>query len=138
MEKPYQKPRTSSINIIRTLLRRMEWFINGLSNFVVKPGESAPKRLKYLKKGKTVTGAYYAALLDRLVDEVSKKRPHLKKTIFFHNDNASKDSCMVVVLCRTKKLNGKQKGIFRVICQLIKIFSIFFPGFCPGVKHGTK
>ena len=32
--KPYQKPRLSSINIIRTLFRRMEWFRSGLPNFV--------------------------------------------------------------------------------------------------------
>ena len=66
----------------------------------VKPGESAPKPPKtqsgkvmasvfwnahgvifidYLEKGRTITGAYYAALLERLVDEIRKKRPHLKK-----------------------------------------------------------
>ena len=33
----------------------------------------------YLEKGRAITGAYYAALLDRLVDEIRKKRPHLKK-----------------------------------------------------------
>ena len=33
---------------------------------------------------------YYAALLDRLVDEIRKKQPHLKKKkILFHYDNAS-------------------------------------------------
>ena len=72
-----------------------------------KLGESAPKRpktqqsakkvmasafsdshgvifIEYLKKGWTITGAHYAALLDRLVDEIRKKRPHLKKkTSFF-------------------------------------------------------
>ena len=64
-----------------------------------KPGENAPKRPKtqqssgyviasvfwdahgvtsndYLEKGRTITGSYYAALLDRLVDEIRKKRPH--------------------------------------------------------------
>ena len=75
--------------------------------------DSAPKRLKmqksaekvmasvfwdahgvtfidYLEKGRTTTGAYYAALLDRLVDEIRNKRPHLKKKkIIFHDDNAS-------------------------------------------------
>ena len=68
----------------------------------VKPGESAPKRPKtkqssgkvmvsifwnehgvvfinYLEKGRTITGTYYAPFLDRLVDEIWKKRPHLKK-----------------------------------------------------------
>ena len=43
----------------------------------------------YLEKGRMITGAYYAALLDRLVDEIRKKRPHLKKKkILFHDDNA--------------------------------------------------
>ena len=46
--------------------------------------------IDYLEKGRTITGAYYAALLDRLVDEIRKKRPHLKeKKILFHYDNAS-------------------------------------------------
>ena len=35
--------------------------------------------IDYLKKGRVITGAYYAALLDRLVDEIRKNRPHLKK-----------------------------------------------------------
>ena len=69
-----------------------------------EPSESAPKRPKtqrsagkvmasvfwnahgaifidYLKKGRTITGTYYGALLDRLVGEIRKKRPHLKKKI---------------------------------------------------------
>ena len=33
----------------------------------------------YLKKGTTITGAYFAALLDRLVDEIKEKRYHLHK-----------------------------------------------------------
>ena len=45
--------------------------------------------IDYLEKGRTITGTYYAALLDRLVDQMKKKRPHLKKkTILLHNDNA--------------------------------------------------
>ena len=35
--------------------------------------------IEYLEKGRTITGAYYAALLDRLTNEIRKKRPHLKK-----------------------------------------------------------
>ena len=35
--------------------------------------------IDYLEKGRTITGAYYAELLDRLVDEIMKKRPHFKK-----------------------------------------------------------
>ena len=43
-----------------------------------------------LEKGRTITGAYYAKLLDRLVEEIWKKWPHLKKkTILFYDDNAS-------------------------------------------------
>ena len=73
----------------------------------IKPGESAPKRPKtqqsigkvmasvfwdahgvifidYLEKERPITGAYYAALLDRLVDDIRRKRPHLKnKKSFF-------------------------------------------------------
>ena len=68
----------------------------------VKSDESAPKRSKtqqssekvmakvfwdahgvifidYLEKGRTITGAFYAALLDRLFGEIRKKRPLLKK-----------------------------------------------------------
>ena len=68
----------------------------------VKPGESALKRPKtqhstrkviasvfwdahgviyidYLEKGRIITGAYYAVLLNRLVVEIRKKRPHMKK-----------------------------------------------------------
>ena len=49
--------------------------------------------IDYLEKGKTITGAYYTALLDRLVNEIRKKRPHLKKKkIHFHNDNAPSHS----------------------------------------------
>ena len=45
--------------------------------------------IDYLDKGSTITGAYYAALLDWLVDEIRKKRPHLKKKkIFFHDANS--------------------------------------------------
>ena len=44
--------------------------------------------IDYLEKGRTITGAYYAALLDQLVDEIRKKPTHLKKKILFHDDNA--------------------------------------------------
>ena len=44
---------------------------------------------EYLEKGRTITGAYYAVLLDRLGDEIMKKRPHLKKKkIIFYDDDA--------------------------------------------------
>ena len=47
----------------------MEWFRNGLPNFVM--------------------GEALRALLDQLVVEIRKKRPHLKKEkILFHVDNA--------------------------------------------------
>ena len=42
-----------------------------------------------LEKARTIIGVYYAALLDRLVDEIRKKLPHLKKkNMLFHDDNA--------------------------------------------------
>ena len=45
--------------------------------------------INYLEKGRTITGAYYAALLDRLFHEIRKKGPYLKKKkILFHHDNA--------------------------------------------------
>ena len=45
--------------------------------------------IDYLEKGRTITEAYYAALLDRLVDQIGKKPPHLKKKkILYHDDNA--------------------------------------------------
>ena len=40
--------------------------------------------IDYIEKERTTTRAYYAALLDRLVDEIRKKRPHLmRKKSFF-------------------------------------------------------
>ena len=35
--------------------------------------------IDFLEKEMTITGAHYAALLNRLVDEIRKKRPYLKK-----------------------------------------------------------
>src|SRR5436190_5083057 len=37
--------------------------------------------IDYLEKGKTITGTYYASLLNKLKAEIEKKRPHLKKKI---------------------------------------------------------
>ena len=54
----------------------------------VKPGKNARKSfcdthsvifIDYLEKGKTITGAYYAALLDPLIGGIRKKRPNLEK-----------------------------------------------------------
>ena len=43
--------------------------------------------IEYLEKGRAVTRGYCAALLDRLVDDIRKKRPHLKmKKILFHDE----------------------------------------------------
>ena len=45
---------------------------------------------KRLDKGRAITGGYYAALLDRLVDGIRKKLPRLKKKkILFLHDNAA-------------------------------------------------
>jgi len=35
--------------------------------------------IDYLEKGKTIKGAYYAALLDQLSVQIKEKRPHLAK-----------------------------------------------------------
>ena len=40
----------------------------------------------YLEKGKTITGAYYAALLDQLAVQIKEKRQ--QKKVLFHEDNA--------------------------------------------------
>lgn len=45
--------------------------------------------IDYLQKGHTINSEYYIALLDRLKDEIAKKRPHMqKKKNLFHQDNA--------------------------------------------------
>lgn len=50
--------------------------------------------IDYLQKGRTITGEYYAALLERLNDELEKKRPHLaKKKVLFLQDNAKVHTC---------------------------------------------
>ena len=37
--------------------------------------------IEYLEKGKTITGQYYATLLDQLNDAIKAKCPHLAKKI---------------------------------------------------------
>lgn len=78
----------------------------------ISPGEKAPRKVKvipsagkvmatifwdahgillidYLEKGRTITGAYYVELLDRLNKKIKKDRLHLaKKKVLFHQDNA--------------------------------------------------
>ena len=45
--------------------------------------------IDYLQKEKTITGEYYASLLDRFDAILKEKRPHLaKKKVLFHHDNA--------------------------------------------------
>src|SRR5436190_23921294 len=54
--------------------------------------------IDYLQKEKTITGAYYASLLDKLKAELAEKRPHLqKKKILFHQDNASSHTSAVAM-----------------------------------------
>jgi hypothetical protein len=46
--------------------------------------------IDYLEKGNTINSEYHIALLERLNDEIKKKRPHLKKKkALFHQDNAA-------------------------------------------------
>ncbi|GFV30199.1 mariner Mos1 transposase [Trichonephila clavipes] len=50
------------------------------------------------QKGKIITGAYYASLLDKLKAELADKRPHLqKKKILFHQDNAPSHTSVVAM-----------------------------------------
>ncbi|KAM8702599.1 hypothetical protein ACLKA7_001935 [Drosophila subpalustris] len=45
--------------------------------------------IDYLQKEQTINSDYYMALLERLKDEIAKKRPHMaKKKVLFHQDNA--------------------------------------------------
>ncbi|KAF7266255.1 hypothetical protein GWI33_020292 [Rhynchophorus ferrugineus] len=45
--------------------------------------------IDYLEKGRTINSDYYIALLNRLMDEIAEKRPHLKKKkVLLHQDNA--------------------------------------------------
>jgi transposase len=45
--------------------------------------------IDYLEKGKRINSEYYMALLVRLKEEITKKRPHMKKKkVLFHQDNA--------------------------------------------------
>jgi Transposase. len=44
--------------------------------------------IKYLEKGKMITGMHYAELLRQFEVELQKKQPHLaKKKVLFHHDN---------------------------------------------------
>lgn len=87
----------------------------------ILPGEPAPKKAKtvpsagkvmatvfwdsqgiihidYLEKGRTITGQYYANLLDEFEAVLKEKRPHLKKKkVLFHHDNAPAHSSRVVM-----------------------------------------
>lgn len=52
--------------------------------------------IDYLAKGKTITGAYYASLLDQLHAAIAEKRPGLaRKKVMFHHDNAPVHSSRV-------------------------------------------
>ncbi|KAH0816471.1 hypothetical protein GEV33_006320 [Tenebrio molitor] len=53
--------------------------------------------IDYLQKGKTITGAYYSSLLDKLNEAIKAKRPHLaKKKVLFHHDNAPAHTSRIV------------------------------------------
>ncbi|UYV64383.1 hypothetical protein LAZ67_3000483 [Cordylochernes scorpioides] len=50
-----------------------------------------------MKKKKTITGEYYATLLDRLKEELRAKGPRLaRKKVLFHHDNVPPHSCQIV------------------------------------------
>jgi hypothetical protein len=50
--------------------------------------------IDYLPQGATVNGKYCVDVLTRLEAEIRAKCPHLKKTIF-HHDNARSHTCNV-------------------------------------------
>ena len=54
--------------------------------------------IDYLQKGKTITGEYFAPLLDTLKAELAEKQPHLqRKKIPFHQDNAPSHTSAVAM-----------------------------------------
>ncbi|GFV29425.1 histone-lysine N-methyltransferase SETMAR [Trichonephila clavipes] len=58
----------------------------------------------YLQKEKTITGAYYASLLDKLKAKLEEKRVYLrKKKILLHQDSASSYT-LVVALAKIHEL----------------------------------
>ncbi|GFV42959.1 histone-lysine N-methyltransferase SETMAR [Trichonephila clavipes] len=55
--------------------------------------------IDYLQKGKTITGSYFASLIDKLKAELAEKRPHLqKKKFLFYQDNASSRISAIVMV----------------------------------------
>ena len=63
--------------------------------------------IDYLEKGKTITitGEFYAALLQRLSEKIKEKRPHLaKKKVLFHHDNAPAHTSTIAM----SKINDKR------------------------------
>ena len=67
VEKPYQKPRPSSINIIRTLLRRMQWFRSGLLNFVLVVRAQKPYQVEVVQTPEMINKIHDIVLNDRKV-----------------------------------------------------------------------
>lgn len=63
--------------------------------------------IDYLQKGKTITYAYNAALLEGLAEEIKKKRPHMrcKKTLFLDDNAPSRTS--VVAMTKNGVLSFK-------------------------------
>lgn len=63
--------------------------------------------IDYLEKGKTITGVYYAELLERFNVELKKKRPRLamaKKKVLFHQDNAPAHTTAAVSMAKLFEL----------------------------------
>ncbi|GFU99756.1 mariner Mos1 transposase [Trichonephila clavipes] len=54
--------------------------------------------IDYLHEGKTITGAYYSSLLDKLKAELAEKGPHLQnKKVLFQQDNATSHTSAVAM-----------------------------------------
>ena len=55
--------------------------------------------INYLEKGKTITGTYYASLLDLLKADLQKTPPRLaRKKVLFHQDNALADTSAIATV----------------------------------------
>ena len=55
--------------------------------------------IDYLEKGKTITGEFYATLLNQLNDAFKEKRSHLqKKKVLFHQDDAPAHTSTIAML----------------------------------------
>ena len=69
--------------------------------------------IDYLQKG-IINDEYYTNLLERINEDLKKKRPHLaKEKVIFHQDNARVHTCVVSIF------KFHELVIFHMNCSLI-------------------